>query len=120
MRREIGAQSAQRGRIAEIWEIRAESSGEIGSGHKKSQPDRLPLRLAALPRLTIITHTLAHVHAKKPAKLQLFFDMTKFLSNFFIKKCNFIVFTRKIRNNSLRKKLRQGRLSADKNTVEIP
>ena len=52
-------------------------------GHKKSQPDRLPLRLAALPRLTIITHThYAHVHAKKTAKLQLFFDIRKYFCIF--------------------------------------
>ena len=72
---------AQRGRIAEMREMAgesAESSGEIGRGHKKNQPDRHLLSLAALPRLTIITHTLAHVHAKKLAKLQqLFFELSK-------------------------------------------
>ena len=33
---------------------------------------------------------IIHVHAKKPAKLLLFFDMTKYFLIFFVKKVDFI------------------------------
>jgi len=60
--------------------------------------DRHLLSVSALPSQAIynlLFHVplrmyITHTHAKKRAKVLLFFDMTKFLSNFFIKKCIFL------------------------------
>ena len=73
--RDMRAERQNSGDMGDMGES-AESSGEIGRGHKKSQPDRLPLRLAALPNAAIyiiVLRAFMRILAQKSVQSYCFF-----------------------------------------------